>query len=129
MDTCGSIFSQAFVTGDDIPLNLQFYQSDNVTPKPMTGYTIGITIKANLTDQYGNPIPDSEALFAQDLIGDNTGLFAFEIPGQTAGQATFAPGEYYLDVKQWDSTGDRTTVLTSMLPINQSVTLRTVPSP
>lgn len=127
MDTCGSIFPQAFVSGDDIALNVQFYQSDNVTPKSMTGLTVGMTIKTSLTDDQGNPVLDSAALFAQDLPGNASGLFSFAIPGQTVGIPTFAPGEYYLDLKQWDSTGKRTTVLTSMLPINASVTLRTAP--
>ena len=128
MDTCGSIFTQAFVSGDDIPLSFQFYQSDNVTPKPMTGYVVGLTVKSSLTDDQGNPVPDADALFAHDLPGDNTGLFAFLIPGQTAGASTLAPGQYYMDLKQWDTNNKRTTVLTTMLPVNESVTLRTAPS-
>ena len=128
MDTCGSIFSQGFPSGDDIPLNIQFYQSDNVTPENMTGYTIGITIKETVTDpQTDEPIPDSAALFQQDLAGNTTGLFAFLIPGQTAGAPTFVPGDYYMDVKQWNSTNQRTTVLTTMLPIIESVTQRATP--
>lgn len=128
MDTCGSIFTQPFVSGDDIPLAVQFYQSDNITPKPMTGYTVGMTVKSNVTDPSTDlPVPDSAALFQQDLPGTSSGLFNFLIPGQTAGNPTFAPGQYYLDFKQWDSTGKRTTVLTTMLPINQSVTLRIAP--
>jgi hypothetical protein len=128
MDTCGSIFTQAFVSGDDIELDFQFYQPDNVTPKPMTGYTVGLTVKKALIDNQGNPVPDSAALYQDDLPGDSTGLFSFILPGQAAGNPTFAPGNYYLDVKQWNSTLKRTTVLTTMLPINQSVTLRSAPS-
>lgn len=127
MDTCGSIFPQAFVTGDDIAFNIQFYQSDNVTPKPMTGYTVGMTIKVAVIDQNGNPIPDSEALYQNDLTGNSTGLFVFDIPGQTLGAPTLAPGNYFLDVKQWDPSGERTTVLTTSLPINESVTQRAIP--
>jgi hypothetical protein len=109
---------------------VQFYGSDNVTPKDMTGYTVGLTVKTSVTDpQTEQPIPDSQALFAQDLAGDATGLFAFKIPGQTAGAVTLAPGSYYLDVKQWDPAGERTTVLITTLPINESVTQRPVPSP
>jgi hypothetical protein len=128
MDTCGSIFPQAFPSGDDIPFNLQFYASDNVTVKNMTGYTVGITVKSSITDpQTGVPVPDSAALFKEDLAGNTTGLFAFEIPAQTAGVPTLVPGTYFLDVKQWDSTGKRTTVLTTTLPINDSVTQRSAP--
>jgi hypothetical protein len=129
MDTCGSIFPQAFPSGDDIPLNLQFYASDNVTPKDMTGYTVGLTVKASVTDpQTKEPVPDSAALFQKDLPGDATGLFPFKIPGQTAGAVTLVPGNYYLDVKQWNLAGERTTTLTTTLPVNESVTQRPVPS-
>src|SRR5215831_16824000 len=122
MDTCGSVFNQAFPSGDDISLTVEFYQSDNVTPKDMTGFTVGMTIKRTVTDpQTDLPIPDSAALYQKDLPGNTTGLFLFAIPGQTAGAPTFQPGDYFLDVKQWDSTGKRTTVLTTMLPINESV--------
>jgi hypothetical protein len=128
MDTCGSIFPSAFPSGDDIPLNIQFYQADNVTVKDMTGYTIGITVKQTVTDpQTELPIPDSAALFQKDLPGNSSGLFAFLIPGQTAGAVTFVPGNYYLDVKQWDPSASRTTVLTTTLPINESVTQRSAP--
>lgn len=129
MDTCGSIFPTPFYSGDDIPINVQFYQSDNVTPKPMTGYTVGMTVKAALDDGFGNLTPDSQSIYEKDLHGDATGLFPFTIPGQTAGNPTLNPGNYFLDVKQWDSTGKRTNVLTTMLPINQSVTLRAIPAP
>ena len=130
MNTCGSIFSQAFPSGDDIPLSIQFYQADNVTPKDMTGYTVGLTVKTTVTDpQTDLPIPDSSALFQKDLAGNTTGLFPFLIPGQTAGVPTLVPGNYFLDVKQWDSTGKRTTVLTTTLPINESVTQRPIPAP
>lgn len=130
MDTCGTIFSQGFPSGDDIALNVQFYQSDNVTVKNMTGYTVGMTVKATVKDpQTELPIPDSEALFEMDLHGNTTGLFGFLIPGQTAGNPTFVPGEYYLDLKQWDPTGKRTTVTTTMLPILDSVTQRAAPLP
>ena len=128
MNTCGSIFSQAFISGDDIPLDIQFYQSDNVTLKDMTGYKVGITIKAVLDDGYGNLTPDSASKFEQDLPGNTTGLFHFAIPALTAGNPTLVPGNYFFDCKQWDSTNKRTTVFTTMLPINQSVTLRSVPS-
>jgi hypothetical protein len=127
MDTCGSIFEKPFFSGDDIPITMNFYQADNVTPKPMTGYTVGITVKAALDDGYGNLIPDSKALYQKDLPGDNTGIFNFLIPGFTAGNPTFAPGNYFFDSKQWDPTGKRTTVVSSTLPINQSVSLRAVP--
>jgi len=130
MDTCGSLFNSGFPSGDDIPLSVQFYQADNVTIKDMTGYTVGMTVKATVIDpQTKFPIPDSAALYQKDLIGNTTGLFAFLIPGQTAGSVTFVPGNYYLDVKQWDPAGKRTTVLTTMLPINQGVTQRSAPSP
>jgi hypothetical protein len=125
MDTCGSIFPEAFPSGDDIPLNVQFYQSDNVTVKDMTGFTVGITIKTTVTDpQTEAPIPDSSALYQKDLPGNTTGLFVFKVPGQTGGNPTFVPGEYYLDFKQWDTTNERTTILTTMLPITESVTQR-----
>jgi hypothetical protein len=128
MDTCGTIFTQPFYSGDDIPIAIQFYQSDKVTPKPMTGFNVGMTVKAALDDGYGNLIPDSQALFQKDLPGDNTGLFTFKIPALNAqNAATLLPGNYYLDVKQWDTTSKRTTVLSTMLPINESVTLRPVP--
>ena len=127
MDTCGSIFTQGFVSGDDITLNVQFYLPDNVTVKDMTGFKVGMTIKSALEDSQGNPIPDSQALFQQDISGNTTGNFTLLIPGQTAANPTFVPANYYLDIKQWDSTGKRTMVLTSMLPINESVTLRYVP--
>jgi hypothetical protein len=130
MDTCGTSFNQAFPSGDDIPLSVQFYQADNVTPKDMTGYTVGMTVKATVTDpQTKLPVPDSAALYEKDLAGNTSGLFPFKIPGQTAGAPTLAPGEYYLDVKRWDSTGTRTTVLTTALAINESVTQRAAPSP
>ena len=129
MNTCGSVFTAPFYSGDDITLNVQFYGSDNVTPKPMTGYTVGMTIKAALDDGYGNLTPDSQSLYEKDLSGNASGLFTFHIPGLTNAQSTFAPGQYFLDIKQWDSTAARTTVLTTMLPINQSVTLRASPSP
>jgi hypothetical protein len=126
MDTCGSIFTQAFVSGDDIPLSVQFYKSDNVTIKDMTGFTVGMTVKSTIIDpQTEVPIPDSQALFQMDLAGNTTGLFSFVIPGQTAGNPTLAPGNYYLDLKQWDPTNKRTTVVTTMLPVTDSVTQRT----
>lgn len=128
MDTCGSIFTQSFYSGDDITIALQFYQSDKVTPKPMTGFNVGMTIKATLNDGLGNLTPDSEALYDQDFPGDNTGLFTFHVPALNAqNTVTFAPGNYFLDVKQWDNTGKRTTVLATMLPVNESVTLRPTP--
>jgi hypothetical protein len=128
MDTCGSIFTQPFYSGDDIPITINFFQPDNITPKPMTGYTVGITVKEALDDGYGNPIPDAQALFSDDLPGDNTGVFKFEIPGFNVGGAvTFAPGNYFFEVKQWDQSGKRTTVVSSTLPINQSVALRAAP--
>ena len=128
MDTCGSIFTSAFPSGDDIPINVQFYQSDNVTVKNMTGYTVGMTVKTALTDpQTGNAIPDSQALYQKDLAGNTTGLFSFLIPGQTANAPTLVPGNYFMDIKQWDPSAKRTTVLTTMLAINESVTLRYVP--
>jgi hypothetical protein len=130
MDTCGTIFNQAFPSGDDIPLSVQFYQADKVTPKNMTGYTVGITVKATVTDpQLKTPIPDSAALYQKDLAGNATGLFPFKIPGQTAGAPTLAPGSYYLDFKQWDPAGNRSTLLTTDLAINESVTQRAAPSP
>ena len=126
MDTCGSLFP-AYPSGDDIVLTLQFYQSDNVTVKDMTGLTVGMTVKATVTDpQTELPIPDSSALYEKDLPGNTSGSFTFAIPGQTAGQPTFVPANYYLDVKQWDATNKRTTVLTTMLPITESVTQRYV---
>ena len=124
MDTCGSIFPSGFPSGDDIALTVQFYQADNVTAKDMTGYTVGMTVKTQVTDYQDNPIPDSAALYQHDMAGNTTGAFTFKIPGQTAGAATLAPGNYYLDVKQWDSTGNRTTVLSTRLPIDESVTQR-----
>lgn len=128
MDTCGSIFSQPFYSGDDIAITINFFEPDNVTPKPMTGYTVGLTVKATLDDGYGNAIPDSEALFVQDLPGDNTGIFTFSMPGfDSEGDPTYAPGNYFLEVKQWDLTGKRTTVVSTTLPINQSVALRAAP--
>jgi hypothetical protein len=130
MDTCGSVFTQGFPSGDDIPLEVQFYQSDNITVQDMTGYTVGMTIKQTATDpQTGDPIPDSAALYQKDLAGNTTGLFSFKIPGQAAGIPTFQPGEYFLDLKQWDPAGERSTVLTTMLPIAESVTQRSAPSP
>src|SRR5690349_19895623 len=102
MDTCGAVFSSSFITGDDIPLNVQFYQSDNVTVKDMTGYTVGMTLKTAFTDDQGNPVPDSAALYQKDSAGNTSGLFAFLIPGQTLGAPTLEPGNYYLDLKQWD---------------------------
>ena len=130
MDTCGTSFNQAFPSGDDIPLSVQFYQADNVTPKDMTGFTVGMTVKQTVTDpQTGLPVPDSAALYQKDLAGNTSGLFQFKIPGQTAGAPTLAPGNYFLDLKRWDSTGLRTTVLTTGLPINESVTQRAAPSP
>lgn len=128
MDTCGSIFNQPFYSGDDIPINVQFYQSDNVTPKPMTGYTVGMTVKAALDDGFGNLTPDSASIFEKDLAGNNTGLFTFTIPAQTAGNTTLVPGNYFLDIKQWDPVGKRTNVLITMLPVNESVTLRPIPA-
>lgn len=127
MDTCGSIFPAPFYSGDDIPIDIQFYQADNVTPKPMTGFTVGMTVKATLDDGQGNLTPDSAALYQADLAGNSTGLFHFAIPGETNAAPTFQPGEYYLDVKQWDASAKRQNVLTTMLVVNQSVTLRTAP--
>jgi hypothetical protein len=129
MDTRGSIFTDAFVSGDDIPLNVQFYQSDNITPKDMTGSTAGITVKSDVTDQNKDPVPDSEALFQQDLVGNSSGLFPFLIPGQTAGAAMLSPGAYWLDLKLWDSANKRTTMFTTRLPIDESVTQRVTPNP
>ena len=128
MDTCGSIFTQAFLSGDDILLNFQFLQSDGITAKPMTGYVVGLTIKTSLTDSNGNLTLDSAAVFQKDLAGDATGIFHYTIPGQTTGQPTLNPGTFFLDLKQWDSTSKRTTVLTTKLPINQSVALRSTPA-
>ena|ERR1700756_5409885 len=127
MDTGGSIFAPGFNSGDDIPIPVIFFQSDNLTPIDMTGQTVGITIKEALTDANGNPVPDSQAIFSQDLPGDTSGTFSFLIPGFTLGNPTLLPGNYFVDCKKWDLTGKRSTVFTSSLPINESVTLRATP--
>lgn len=126
MDTCGSIFTQTFFSGDDIPVTLNFYQTDNVTPKPMTGYTVSLMVKTiPLNDQFEAPFPDSTALFYASLNGDDTGVFPFLIPGLLAGSTTDAPtlppGSYFMEAKQIDPTGKRSTVFSTSLGINQSV--------
>lgn len=126
MNTCGSIFTQSFYSGDDIPLTINFYDTDGVTAKPMTGYKIQLMVKAApLQDQFGNPIPDSAALWEDSLQGDNTGVFPFMIPGLLAGSSpaapTLPPGNYFLEAKQYDPTGLRSTVFSTNLPINESV--------
>lgn len=126
MNTCGSIFTQAFASGDDIPLTINFYQPDGVTPKPMTGYIIRVMVKAApLQDQFGDPIPDSAALWQESMNGDNTGVFPFMIPGLLAGSSpaapTLPPGNYFCEAKQYDPNGKRSTVFSTALPINESV--------
>jgi hypothetical protein len=125
MNTCGSIFTQAFYSGDDIPLTINFYQPDGVTPKPMTGYKVQLMVKsAPLADQFGDPIPDSEALWESSLNGDNTGIFPFMIPGLLAGspaKPTLPPGNYFCEAKQYDPAGLRSTVFSTTLPVNESV--------
>jgi hypothetical protein len=126
MNTCGSIFTQSFYSGDDIPLTINFYQPDGVTPKPMTGYKVQLMVKAApLQDQYGNLIPDSKALWQSSLNGDASGVFPFMIPGLLAGSLpaapTLPPGNYFCEAKQYDPTGLRSTVFSTTLPINESI--------
>lgn len=126
MNTCGTIFIQAFYSGDDIPLPIYFYAGDGVTAKPMTGYRVQLMVKAApLQDQFGEAIPDSEALWQDSMNGDDTGIFPFMIPGLLAGSSPAAPtlpaGNYFLEAKQYDPTGLRSTVFSTTLPINESV--------
>jgi hypothetical protein len=126
MDTCGTIFSQPFFSGDDIPVTIQFFQSDGVTAQPMTGYTISLMVKSMpLNDQFEVPFPDSTALFYDTINGDDTGVFPFLIPGLLAGSTTDAPtlppGSYFMESKQIDPTGLRSTVFSTSIGINQSV--------
>ena len=89
MDTCGTIFPAPFFSGDDIPITIQFFQSDGVTAKPMTGYMVSLMVKTiPLNDQFEAPFPDSTAVYFATINGDNTGVFPFLIPGLLVGTAT-----------------------------------------
>ena len=112
------IFPQALYSGDDIPLTLNFFQSDGITPQSLVGVTIGCTVKNEPTDA------DAAALFQQDIVGDATGVIKFTIPPLNV-------GTYYLDVKWWNTSTTpqtRQTVIGSMeFVVNQSITARTAP--
>lgn len=110
------IFPYIIYSGDPIPVSLTFYQPDGVTIKDLTGIVVGCTLKVNITDA------DTAALYKKDTSGTSSGKVTFELPGQPA-------GEYWFDVKTWDNTNIRQPVLQTQIPVQQSVTQRTTPTP
>lgn len=111
-----NIFPQPLCSGDTIPLKLTFTQTSGAAYN-LTGSHVGCTVKLQPDNQ-----PDAtEALFQQDIAGDATGVIQFYIGPLMA-------GNYYLDVKMWNSSNQRTTVLAPLqMHIQQSVTARTIP--
>jgi hypothetical protein len=113
-----SIFAQPFPSGDCIPIRLEFFAADNVTPMDLTGQYVGTTVKREQTD------PDSSALYQHDIAGDSTGVINFMIPGFTGSAPTLIPGVYFIDFKRWDTVGCRYTAASGNLNIVVSTTAR-----
>ncbi len=109
------LFSYDLYSGESNPLALRFYEADGVTPLDLTGQFVGATVKAKPTD------PDSAALYKSDVAGNSSGLVEYLIP-------PLAAGAYCIDVKQWDSAYERSTVIGSQnFSVLQSVTARPTP--
>lgn len=110
-----NIFPQPLCSGDTIPLKLTFKNADG-TPHSLVGSTVGATVKPDPDDN-----PDTQATWMHSVTGDATGIIQFYIAPMTA-------GDYWLDVKMWNGTGLRTTVLAPLqMHLIQSVTARTIP--
>lgn len=110
-----NIFPQPLCSGDTIPLKLTFKNTDG-TAYNLTGSHVGCTVKLEPGDD-----PDTDALFSQDIAGDTTGIIQFYI-------GPLDEGDYWLDVKMWNSTNLRSTVLAPLqMHVIQSVTARTIP--
>lgn len=115
-----NIFPQPLYSGDVIPLQLSFFEADGTTPKPLTGNTIGLTVKTQPSNT-----DDAQGIYSQDVVGDATGIINFQITPLNA-------GNYYLDIKNWitgQTPPQRTTIIgTTQFTILQSVTARAVPT-
>ena len=111
-----NIFPQTLCSGDIYPLQLIFTNPDN-TAKDMTGKTLGLTVKLEPADS-----DDTQAPFWQNLSGDVTGKFTFNIAG-------LAAGNYWMDLKIWTTNlipNDRQTIIAPLqMKVIQSVTTRT----
>jgi hypothetical protein len=113
-----SIFAQPFYSGDCIPITVEFFGADNVTPLDLTGQYVGLTVKQNQSD------PDANALYKSDIAGTTSGIINFLIPGFTGTIPTLAAGSFPFDIKRWDTTGCRHNAVASVLNIIASTTLR-----
>lgn len=110
-----NIFPQTLCSGDIIPLKLTFKDKTTGNPYDLTGSTVGATVKSFPEDSL-----DTQAQFHQDIVGDTTGIIAFQIGPLSA-------GDWWLDVKMWNGTTPpvRTTVISPVqMHIIQSVTTR-----
>jgi hypothetical protein len=113
------LFTYSLYSGDVIPLTLKFYQTDGITPLNLTGIVIGTTVKTSLNAS------DANALYQKDTAGDTTGVITFNIPGMSA-------NTYWIDVKWWNTAQAnlrQTVVGASQFTVNQSVTVRSTPTP
>jgi hypothetical protein len=108
-----NIFPYALYSGDPIPVQLIFYDANN-NILPLTGTTVGLTVKINATD------PDAEAVYTKDIVGDATGTVNFTVPAPPV-------GNYVMDVKWWNASNVRSNIFQDAFTINQSVTQRAAP--
>lgn len=113
MTTCNnsSLFPNPPCSGDIVPLTLTF--TENGQPYSLVGATVGMTIKIA-----PSTVNDADAIYTKDVAGDATGIINFLV-------GPLPTGTYWLDVKMWNGTGMRTTVIQpSKFSVVQSVTLR-----
>jgi hypothetical protein len=111
-----NIFPKQPCSGDIIVLKLQFYQSDGITPKDLTGITVGVTVKiAPDTD-----LTDAKAVFEKDIPGDTTGTITYQM-------GPFNYGTYWLDVKSWSGPQRSNVLSPTEFKVQQSVTNRATP--
>lgn len=111
-----NIFPQPLCSGDIYPLKLTFTQSSGAA-YDLTGSHVGGTVKLTPNDD-----PDvQQSVWMQSVAGDTTGVIQFYI-------GPLDEGDYWLDIKMWNSTNVRSTVLAPVqMHVIQSVTARTVP--
>lgn len=108
-----SLFPNPPCSGDAIPLKLTFKDKATGNPYNLTGATVGITVKIAPSDE-----PDTNAVFKQDVAGDTTGIIQFYVD-------PLAVGSYWLDVKMWNGSQHRSTVIApAKFSVVQSVTSR-----
>lgn len=109
-----------YIRGDSRQVNIQFYESDGVTPFDLTGCTVFFTVNANSDNTANNDSSAAIALKVNSFDDPSSGLATLQITN--ADTQDMEPGIYYYDVQLKDSFGNITSLAQNTFTVIADIT-------